>query len=230
MRNMVTENLNSITGQIENLRKSLDIHYPVRLVAVSKIQNIEKIRAAYEVKQLHFGENYVDELVEKAGQLDSDIQWHMIGRLQSNKVKTLLSVSNLYLLETLDSISLAKKLQKKCNQLNRNLNVLVQVNTSGEGSKSGIPPEESFNMIQFIVDNCTNLHFQGLMTIGMHNQVNDFIVLRELRREIASRLGLLEETLDLSMGMSSDYVQAIEHGSTSVRIGTSIFGERHYTN
>lgn len=208
--------------------------HEVRLVAVSKTKPASDVREAYEAGQRDFGENYVQEVLEKAPVLPQDIRWHFIGHLQSNKVKALIEgVPSLFMVQTVDSEKLANKLDSAVGAAQRGtpLSVLVQVNTSGEESKYGVVPEECVALAQHIARNCSNLHLAGLMTIGMpdySSRPENFACLADCRKQVADSLGLKESDLELSMGMSGDFEAAIEMGSTNVRVGSTIFGARVY--
>ncbi|KAJ7067366.1 hypothetical protein C8F01DRAFT_1121062 [Mycena amicta] len=208
------------------------------LVAVSKYKPASDIQACYDEGQLDFGENYVQELVDKAKELPADIRWHFIGTLQSNKAKILAAIPNLYSIQTLTSAKTATLLNNALpTERTSPLNILLQVNTSGEDSKSGLDPLTSSStdtdlvkLARHIVTSCPRLHLQGLMTIGALEQSlsgddnADFVRLkttRELLEKELEREGLL-----LSMGMSSDFEAALKAGSDIVRVGTGIFGAR----
>ncbi|KAG5438123.1 hypothetical protein PCANB_002974 [Pneumocystis canis] len=208
----------------------------VRLVAVSKLKSVEDIKIAYDYGQRHFGENYVQEMVEKAKLLPSDCKWHFIGGLQTNKCKTLVSIPNLWAVESVDSCKKAfslnkalmnlKKTTNKVENNNKKLNVYVQVNTSCEEGKNGVSPSDSEELCSYILNNCKELHLKGLMTIGSLSESNnvynkDFEVLVNCRDKITESLKI---GLELSMGMSRDFELAIKMGSTNVRVGTNIFG------
>ncbi|KAG5518574.1 hypothetical protein PMAC_002970 [Pneumocystis sp. 'macacae'] len=210
----------------------------VRLVAVSKLKSIDDIKIAYDYGQRHFGENFVQEMVEKAKLLPLDCRWHFIGGLQTNKCKTLVSISNLWAIESLDSCKKAFvlnkaliKLKKSANILesnDRKLNVYVQVNTR----KNGVSLDDFEELCAYIVNNCKQLHLKGLMTIGSLSESNseynkDFETLVKCRDKITKSLGI---ELELSMGMSRDFELAIKMGSTNVRVGTNIFGIRPLRN
>ncbi|KAJ7423328.1 adhesion G protein-coupled receptor A2 [Willisornis vidua] len=214
-----------------------------RLVAVSKTKPAEMVMEAYGHGQRSFGENYVQELLEKASDsriLSScpDIKWHFIGHLQKNNVNKLIAVPNLFMLETVDSVKLADRVnsswQKKGSP--QRLKVMVQVNTSGEDSKHGLPPADTTAAVEHVINKCPSLEFVGLMTIGSigHDLSKgpnpDFQMLLSLRQEVCEKLNLPVEKVELSMGMSTDFQHAIEVGSTNVRIGSTIFGERDYSN
>lgn len=205
----------------------------VQLVAVSKTKSPGCLQTLYHIGQRVFGENYVQELVCKAPQLPNDIQWHFIGHLQSNKVKELLEgVPGLSVVETVDSEKLANKLQHGCANYRggATLDIYIQVNTSGEESKSGTSPgQETVELARAIQLSCPLLRIKGLMTIGMADYTSrpeNFATLVQCRKEVAEVLSVDPEALELSMGMSGDYLNAIEMGSTVVRVGTSLFGKR----
>ncbi|CAA0837212.1 Predicted pyridoxal phosphate-dependent enzyme-YBL036C type [Striga hermonthica] len=205
----------------------------VRLVAVGKTKPVPLLRQVYDAGHRCFGENYVQEIVEKAPQLPEDIEWHFIGNLQSNKVKTLLSgVPNLAMVQTVDDEKIANHLNRAIGNIGRKpLKVLVQVNTSGEESKSGVEPTGCVELAKHIRMNCPNLEFCGLMTIGMPDYTStpeNFKTLSNCRIEVCKSLDMEEHECELSMGMSGDFEQAIEMGSTSVRVGSTIFGAREY--
>ncbi|XP_048369368.1 pyridoxal phosphate homeostasis protein [Sphaerodactylus townsendi] len=214
-----------------------------RLVAVSKTKPAEMVIEAYNHGQRSFGENYVQELLEKASDskiLSScpEIKWHFIGHLQKGNVNKLIAVPNLFMLETVDSVKLADRVNsswQKKGSLER-LKIMVQVNTSGEDSKHGLPPGDTVTTVAHIMQKCPNLEFVGLMTIGSfgHDVSQgpnpDFQMLISLRQEVCEKLHIPIEKVELSMGMSTDFQHAIEVGSTNVRIGSTIFGERDYPN
>ena len=200
------------------------------LLAVSKTKPVEDLQAAYDAGQRHFGENYVDEIAEKAGQLPADIQWHFIGHLQSNKVKKLItSVPNLALFETLDTEKLATKLNKEVGKIQREgpLRVLIQVNTSGEDTKSGVAAGDVPSLVNFIRTDCHLLRFSGLMAMGAIGDLEGFQQMAALRDSLVSD-ELPREQFVLSMGTSGDFEPAIQNGSNEVRLGTTIFGARNY--
>lgn len=202
----------------------------IRLVAVSKTKPIEDIMALYQSGHRHFGENYFQELVEKSEQLPKDINWHFIGHLQSSKANKLIrDVSNLYIIETVDSEKLASKLQSACINANReSLDIFIQMDTSGEETKSGVSAEELLPLLDYVISQCNRLKIRGLMTIGAPNDYSCFDKLVQARRIMANHLNVTENSLELSMGMSGDFEEAILRGSTSVRVGSTIFGERIY--
>ncbi|KAL0697643.1 hypothetical protein Bca4012_053765 [Brassica carinata] len=205
----------------------------IRVVAVSKTKPVSLIRQVYDAGHRSFGENYVQEIIEKAPQLPEDIEWHFIGNLQSNKVKPLLTgVPNLVMVESVDDEKIANTLDRVAGNIGRKpLKVLVQVNTSGEESKFGVEPSGCVGLAKHVKEACSNLEFSGLMTIGMADYTStpeNFKMLAKCRSEVCEELGIPEEQCELSMGMSGDFELAIELGSTNVRIGSTIFGAREY--
>lgn len=207
----------------------------VRLVAVSKTKPLELVQQAYESGQRVFGENYAQELVEKAGAIGKDdVQWHFIGGLQSNKANMLVKGVVPYgklVVETVGSLKVAKKLENAMSNFEgKTLEVFVQVNTSGEESKSGITPQEAIELCKQIRDECKQVVLKGVMTIGAPGDVDCLESLVACRNDVAAALELEASELEISMGMSGDYVTAIEKGSTNVRVGSTIFGARDYSN
>ncbi|XP_037687292.1 pyridoxal phosphate homeostasis protein isoform X1 [Choloepus didactylus] len=213
-----------------------------RLVAVSKTKPADVVIEAYKHGQRTFGENYVQELLEKASHPKilsacPEIKWHFIGHLQKQNVNKLMGVPNLFMLETVDSVKLAEKVNSSWQKKNspERLKVMVQINTSGEESKHGLPPSEAVAVVEHINAKCPSLEFVGLMTIGSfgHDLSQgpnpDFQMLLSLRKELCEKLNIPTEQVELSMGMSGDFQHAIEVGSTNVRIGSTIFGERDYS-
>lgn len=203
----------------------------IKLVAVSKTKPAVDIEALYAVGHRKFGENYFQELVEKAATLPNDIEWHFIGHLQSSKAPQLIrKVPNLFVVETVDSMKLAKKLNTACKNAGREfLNIYIQVDTSNEDTKSGIPASELVGLVNEINATCPLLKVKGIMTIGAPGDMSCFDRLVEARADLAAALGTSPEAFDLSMGMSGDFEEAIARGATSVRVGSIIFGARDYS-
>jgi len=253
----------SISDALKNIREKIETSHKKYceksekksrtpcLVAVSKTKPTEAIQEAYAADQRDFGENYVQELVQKSHHFKElggydDIRWHFIGHLQRNKVNNLLGAVNLHVIETVESIKLADAINKRWETLQqqqqqqqqqheeRRLKVYAQVNTSGEQNKHGCKVEECSDLVEHIVTKCPSLQLEGLMTIGSfdHDYNSgpnpDFMCLVKCREEVCQSLDLKEEDLQLSMGMSNDFQQAIMSGSTTVRVGSSIFGVREY--
>ncbi|PKS12223.1 hypothetical protein jhhlp_001522 [Lomentospora prolificans] len=244
--------LQSVGEKITALSKGRN----VRLVAVSKLKPVNDILALHQAptSHAHFGENYQQELSQKAALLPKTIQWHFIGGLQSvpatgmlrvfrqGHCKPLGRIPNLFCVSSVDTLKKAQLLNKARGDLIASdpsispLNIHVQVNTSGEESKSGCSPgDETVALCRAVAEDCPNLKLLGLMTIGAiarskettpENENEDFITLREQRDLVAEKLGLEKESLELSMGMSDDFEGAIAMGSSEVRVGSTIFGVR----
>jgi PLP dependent protein len=201
----------------------------VRLVAVSKLHPVKQISQATAAGQLLFGENYVQELVEKAAQMVEPLQWHMIGHLQSNKVKYLPGIVSM--IHTVDRLSLAQEIDRQWrNKQGATCDILVQVNVSGEVTKSGTTSAEALELVRKIAL-LPNIRIQGLMTMPPFYDDPDaarpyFQELRQLADRIRKEDIPGVEMTELSMGMSGDFEVAIEEGATLVRVGTAIFGER----
>jgi PLP dependent protein len=198
----------------------------VRLVAVSKTKPAEAIRIAYAAGQRDFGENYVQELVDKAAQLQDlpDLRWHFIGSLQRNKAKPATNLA--HLIHTVDRDELALELDKRALALGKKLDVLIEVNVGDESSKSGVTIDALPNLLK-TAQEAENLHVKGLMAIPPFLDDPEavrpyFAKLYELRE----RFGGVTSLPELSMGMSHDCAIAIEEGATLVRVGTAIFGSR----
>ncbi len=203
----------------------------VLLLAVSKTFGIERIRDAMDARLFDFGENYAQEFVEKCSQIpDERIRWHFIGHLQSNKVKYI--ADHVHLIHSLDSDRLAEELQKRGEKSGRSFDVLIEVHTTDEATKYGVLPQGTLDLVKSIA-RFDRVRVQGLMTMGPFSDDPadsrpSFQQLRALRDRIAGE-GIENVFMHhLSMGMSHDYEVAIEEGSTIVRIGTAIFGERTY--
>lgn len=233
---LIAQNLSRVLSNIHNIAPPNHTPLTPTLIAVGKTKPANLLMECYQNQQRHFGENYVQELIDKSKVLPSDIHWHFIGHLQSNKVKSICQIPNLYMVQTVDRQKIAKALNSAMSELeSRKLKVLVQVNTSGEDSKSGCPPEETVALCKYVIDQCPFLELCGLMTIGdLTNSKStedynpDFEKLVSLKGTVCQELALDQNQFHLSMGMSSDYELAIRYGATLVRVGSTIFGEREY--
>ena len=220
--------MSDLVPRLKQVRQSIPSH--VTLVIASKTQSVESIRTLYDQGERDFGENYVQELVTKAQALTSvcpEIRWHMIGHLQTNKVKSLIPWVNV--VHTVDSQKLASELAKRWKESGRGdrLSIYIEVNIDEEPTKAGVPPSETVELAKTI-DPLKELQLLGLMCIPSHahpvldsGETSSFLRLRDLE-------SLCQPMTQgqLSMGMSQDYLQAIQQGSTCVRVGTAIFGER----
>ena len=204
----------------------------VTLIAVSKTHPASDIKVLYDHGVRHFGENKVQELVDKYEELPKDIKWHLIGHLQTNKVKYI--VDKVYLIHSVDSIKLAEQIDKEAAKKGVDVDILVQVNVANEDTKFGLDTTETMAMIENIAK-FSHIHIKGLMTIAPFVEDGEenrkyFNDLKQLSVDI-KRKNIDNVSMDfLSMGMSGDYLVAIEEGATFVRVGTSIFGMRNYNN
>ncbi|XP_054165974.1 pyridoxal phosphate homeostasis protein-like [Oppia nitens] len=210
---------------------------PVKLVAASKSQPAEAIIEAYRAGQRIFAENYIQEMCHKSADpvvISScpDIEWRLIGHIQSNKVNQVLRVDRLVAIETIDSIKIAQTLEKALTARNKTLEAMVQINSGEEDVKTGVLPSDVIELVRYVRDECPHLKLTGLMTIGRfgHDWTTgtnpDFLTFIDSRNNICETLDIPLDSLELSFGMTADFEQAIALGSTQVRVGTAIFGAR----
>lgn len=227
----IRENLDTVKSRIENACKACGRESSeVRLVAVSKTKPLATLKEAYAYGCRDFGENKVQELLDKYEALPKDIRWHMIGHLQRNKVKYI--VDKVFLIHSVDSLRLAQEIEKEAAKKEITVNVLVEVNVAGEESKFGTTSGEACSLVEEIA-RLPHVKVRGLMTIAPY--VEDA---EENRRYFAKLkqiyVDIIHKNIDnvfmeeLSMGMTGDYEVAITEGATYVRVGTGIFGEREY--
>jgi len=198
------------------------------LVAVTKTVPAERIQAAIDVGVTTIGENRVQEAIEKYKTIGNKVEWHLIGHLQTNKVKK--SIEMFTMLQSIDSLYLAAEVEKRANAQGKEIQVLIEVNTSGEDTKFGVKPTDLFMLIKEMLP-FSHLNISGLMTIGPGLAIEDkeksrpcFRMLYELRQRAEIEFGI--KLPYLSMGMSSDFEVGIEEGSNMIRVGTAIFGLR----
>ena len=202
----------------------------IQLMAVSKTVPPERIREAVDAGITLLGENYVQEAREKIPAIGHTVSWHMIGHLQTNKVKYVINLFDW--IHSVDRLELARELDKRASQNNRKLNVLIEVNVSGEESKSGVEASLALELVRQ-VSVLPNLNVRGLMTMPPYSDDPEtsrpyFKALRKLRDDISAAAipGVVMD--ELSMGMTDDFEVAIEEGATIIRVGRAIFGARHY--
>lgn len=211
------------------MTKLLNIGAEVTLVVVSKTQDCDAILKVYQTGQRDFGENRVQELVEKQAKLPSDIKWHLIGHLQKNKIKYIAEF--VHLIHSVDSIDLLESINKAATKVGRNIDVLFQLKIAREESKYGLSFEESDKLIQlYFKNNFPNIDLKGFMGMASFSpdvdQVQgEFRILKEYRDLCIERYGE-EHFRILSMGMSNDYSIAIQEGATMIRVGSLIFRAR----
>ncbi len=204
-----------------------------RLLAVSKTHPLEAVEelAAHGVKA--FGENKVQELCAKQEATRYDLEWHLIGHLQRNKVRQLLK-HNVAMIHSVDSDRLALEIEKEAAKLDKTVDVLVEINIGNEESKSGCKPDQAAELVRLIAQSCPHLAVKGLMCVAPEMDSMDavrpyFAHMRQLKGEIAALNLPGVEMKELSMGMTGDFPVAIAEGATIIRVGTAIFGKRDYS-
>lgn len=207
----------------ENINKILnELPKGSKLIAVSKTKPVEMIMKAYEIGIRDFGENKVQELIEKIDKLPKDIRWHMIGHLQTNKVNKI--IGRVYMIHSVDSIKLAKEISKQSIKKNVITNILIEINIANEDSKYGFKVNELKDAVKE-TQNLKNINLCGLMCVAPYTKNP------EANRKYFKLINDLKEKYNLdiiSAGMSNDYKIALEEGSNYIRVGTKIFGERNY--
>ncbi len=224
----IQENLRKIEERVDNSAKKSKRNFSdITIVAVSKTVNVDSVEQAKKAGIKNFGENRVQEYLKKREVLGDSVNWHIIGPLQRNKVKFILN--GVYLLHSLDRLSLAQEIERQCEAKNKKVSALIQVNIAKEEAKSGVFEEDLEQLLEAILV-MRNVHIKGLMAIP------PFAVNGDGNREYFARMYELyskfkdynpENSFDsLSMGMSNDFEVAIEEGSNVVRIGTAVFGAR----
>ena len=229
---MLTQNYDKVEAVIvDACKESNRNREDVTLIAVSKTKPISMLQEIYDHGCRHFGENKVQELVEKYESMPKDIKWHMIGHLQRNKVKYI--VDKVALIHSVDSLRLAEEISKEAVKKNVEVDILIEVNVAEEESKFGITTDETIELVKQIAV-LPGIHIKGLMTIAPY--VEDakenqryFAQLKQLSVDISAKNIDNVSMGVLSMGMTGDYAVAIAEGATLVRVGTGIFGERQYT-
>lgn len=220
----IEKNLEYVNEKIKSINKDAS------LIAVTKTIDNDKVNEAIDLGVTDIGENRVQEIEKKYDEIKGDVNWHMIGHLQSNKVKYI--IDKVCLIHSLDRKSLAKEIQKRAKQNDMVAEVLVQVNVSEEETKFGLKVDQVMSFMENM-KNYPNIKVKGLMTMAPHEEDTEktrpvFKKLRELSEEIESKNFENVEMKHLSMGMTNDYEIALEEGATLVRVGTGIFGDRVY--
>jgi pyridoxal phosphate enzyme (YggS family) len=216
-------NLDEVIWKIEDARLSVDAHRIVQIVAVGKYTDIENIKTLYQLGQRAFGENQVQQLRDRNKELsDLPIQWHMIGSLQKNKINNLIDI-NPTLFQALDSIELALELDKRLKAKDTTMDCLLQINSAREESKSGVDPQQAYDIYQEINERFDSINLQGVMSIGAHSDDTQVVqksfettydIFDQLQKDGASIC---------SMGMSGDFELAIKCGSNMLRVGSVLF-------
>ncbi|MEG2353558.1 MAG: YggS family pyridoxal phosphate-dependent enzyme [Clostridium sp.] len=214
-----------ISSNISEIRKIIPEN--IKLICVSKTKPLKDILDAYNFGERDFGENKVQELIEKYTEAPKDIRWHLIGKLQRNKVKYIVGKVNL--IHSLDSIKLLEEIEKVYRRENETAEVLIQINIGREESKSGALMEDLQELL-ISCENCSNVKVKGLMAIIPKGDINEnkicFKKMKNIFDEISARKFVNISMEYLSMGMSSDYLEAIEEGANVIRIGKDVFGRR----
>lgn len=228
---MIRENIKWVENKIDDAcKKSGRDTEAVTLIAVSKTKPVSMLQEAYEAGCRDFGENKVQELVDKYEHMPKDIRWHMIGHLQRNKVKYI--VDKVYLIHSVDSLRLAEEISKEAGKKGVIVSILIEVNVAKEETKFGTTCEDVIELVEEIAK-LPNIQVKGLMTIAPYVENPEenrqyFEKLRQIYVDII-RKNIDNVCMDvLSMGMTGDYEVAVTEGATYVRVGTGIFGERQY--
>jgi hypothetical protein len=226
----INKNIEEIKNQIKNACIKAERKDLPKLIAVSKTKPYTDVLEAVKAGQYDFGENYIQEAMEKIDSINkNDITWHFIGGLQSNKAK--FAVKYFDLIHSVDSMKLAKEINKRAKDIDKVQNILIQINTGKEEQKSGIMPEDAEKLFKELI-NLKNIKILGLMAIPPFGMEEDeaekhFSLLQKTLQNLNNKFENLGMT-ELSMGMSDDFHIAIKFGATMVRVGTKIFGERNY--
>lgn len=228
---MLQENLAYVEANIQRVCKEKQIsREDVTLIAVSKTKPVEMLQEIYDAGCREFGENKVQELVDKYEVLPKDIHWHMIGHLQRNKVKYI--IGKVALIHSVDSLRLAETIEKESAKKNLVTDILIEVNMAREESKFGVLPEEIFDLLEEL-SKMKHIHVKGLMTVAPfvdnpRKNSDIFAKMHKLSVDIESKnIDNIIMSI-LSMGMTNDYEVALEEGANMIRVGTAIFGERNY--
>lgn len=228
---MLKENLNEVYANIEKACKEVGRDCKeVTLIAVSKTKPNDMLQEIYDYGVRYFGENYVQELSEKMETLPKDINWHMIGHLQRNKIKYI--INDVDMIHSVDSLRLAEAIDKEAAKCGRIIDILVEVNVAGEENKFGFSLSEVESFVREIA-HFKNIKVKGLMTSApyVENPEENRIFFKQLKQLLVD---INRKNIDninmsvLSMGMTNDYIVAVQEGATHVRVGTAIFGARNY--
>ncbi|MCG8336309.1 MAG: YggS family pyridoxal phosphate-dependent enzyme [Proteobacteria bacterium] len=222
----IKSRLEEVLGRIKDASGNRD---NVKLIAVSKTKPVEMILEAFQAGQVRFGENRVQEARDKSPQLPSELDWHLIGPLQKNKAKYCPAIFST--IHTVHRVDVAEELNKRSLAADKTLDVLIQMNLTDEDTKSGIETVDELRQLEDYILGCSNLRLTGLMTMGdpwasESENREVFAKLREINEKEAQRLGLQNQMVELSTGMSDDFELALKEGATYVRIGSAIFGSR----
>lgn len=227
---MIKENIIELNERIEEALRLTDKTSEVMLLLATKTRSPEEINEALETGVLNIGENRVQELVEKYDRVSDKAVWHFIGHLQKNKVRQI--IDKVSLIHSVDSIELAKEIDKRAKQINKTMEILIQVNKGEEENKSGVRIGEAEELMMEIAEMTDNIRIKGLMAvvpiIDEEKLRGHFRGMKEKFEELKKVKHEKINMVYLSMGMSSDYIEAIMEGANIVRIGSKVFGERVY--
>jgi pyridoxal phosphate enzyme (YggS family) len=217
------DRFDSILTKIEKVRLRVNQHQIIKIIAVSKSVDANAIEQMYQIGQRAFGENRVQDLKSKRETLEHlPLEWHFIGRLQTNKINQLIDL-NPSLMHSCDSLQMAQELDKRLLVKNQKMDILLQINSAYEEQKAGVMPEVAKETYENILSKCKNLNLKGVMSIGAHSEDE-----RLIRKSFETTYKLYEELQSkgakhCSMGMSSDFELAVECGSNMLRIGSTLF-------
>lgn len=230
---MIRENMEAVQSVIEAAcGRAARSAEDVTLIAVSKTKPLDMLKEAYDAGARDFGENKVQELMDKIPNMPEDIRWHMIGHLQRNKVKYI--VDKVYMIHSVDSLRLAEEISREAVKKQITVKILIEVNVAEEDSKFGTTADAAVSLVEQIAK-LPGICIEGLMTIApyVENAEDNRLYFRKLKQLSVDIDGKNIDNVNmsvLSMGMTGDYSVAVEEGATCVRVGTGIFGQRDYTN
>ena len=223
--------MNDIAANIKNVSENIKkANKETKLIAVSKTKPVEMLKEAYDAGMRDFGENKVQEILDKYDKLPSDIRWHMIGHLQTNKVKYI--ADKVFMIHSVDSVKLAGEISRRAIQAGRVIPVLIEINIGDEESKFGIKPDDLEELLREIAP-FEGIRISGLMCVAPYTESaeENRVYFKQMKQ---LSVDIMQKNIDnvfmnvLSMGMSGDYEVAASEGATYVRVGTGIFGERDY--
>lgn len=218
-----TINFDEVLARVEAARLKADEYRIIKIVAASKYVGDKEIEAMYNIGHRSFGENRIQELSEKSSKLiDLPIEWHYIGRIQTNKINQLLDAKP-FLIHSVESLDMAKEIDKRAKVKDMHVNILLQINSANEESKAGISTQEALDTYREIAQSCSNVHLKGIMSIGAHTN-DEKIIAKSFQKSYEIFEKLQDDgAKHCSMGMSNDFELAIKCGSNMVRLGSVLF-------
>lgn len=223
MVSLYEEKFDEVLSNIEKVRLRVNQHQIIKIIAVSKSVDSKAVSSMYEIGQRAFGENRVQDLKNKVEALNElPLEWHFIGRLQTNKINALIDL-NPSLMHSCSSLEMAKEIDKRLEVKNKTMNILLQINSAYEEQKAGVMPEDAIKVYEEILSTCKNIKLKGVMSIGAHTDD-----MEEIRKSFNTTHQIFKQLESkgakyCSMGMSSDYELAVECGSNMLRIGSTFF-------